>query len=146
MRWLGFQCVHEPEEERKTGVYAPQSLGAWTGETPEGLAVEQLAILHNGGAGACGYRYRPGRKKGKEKPKTQVPKTGTRTTRPVAHIPKIHLDNSVFLRRVPRVPISGTRVLGWLRLFHQENAPSPVLAPGVATGLKAIPAVQVESS
>ena len=48
------------------------SLEAWIGETPEGLAIEQLVILRNGEARACRYRYRPGMKKRKEKPTWSV--------------------------------------------------------------------------
>jgi hypothetical protein len=71
--FLRIQCIHKPEDTREARIHAPQSLGAWTGETSEGLAMEQLAILRNGGAGACGYRYRPGMKQGNEKPKTHPP-------------------------------------------------------------------------
>ena len=68
--FLRLQCVHKPQEKRKAGVYAPESIGTWIGETSEGLAVEQLAVLRNERDGACGYRCRPGMKKRKEKPKT----------------------------------------------------------------------------
>ena len=54
---------------RKTGVYRPQSVDAWTRETSEGLAAEQLVMLRNGRAGDFGNRCRFGMKKRKEKPR-----------------------------------------------------------------------------